>query len=59
MTAQYSCPACKCAVHINRFDTSSSMCKSCKAKAQVEKASQELKTGLAMDLVLGKSEVKP
>jgi hypothetical protein len=33
----------------------STICKTCKSKKAVEKAAQELKTGMAMDLVLGKS----
>lgn len=59
MTAQYYCPECKCPVFINRFDTKSTMCKTCKAKKEVERSAQALKNDLAIDLVLGKSEVKP
>jgi len=55
MTAQYVCPECNRPVHINRFDMKSTICKTCKSKKAVEKAAQELKTGMAMDLVLGKS----
>lgn len=59
MTAQYYCPECKCPVHINRFDTKSTMCRTCKAKKDAERSAQAVKNGLAIDLVLGKSEAKP
>jgi ribosomal protein L37AE/L43A len=56
MTAKYVCPECSRPVPINRFDMKSTMCKTCKAKQAVEKAADDLKTGLAVDLVLGKSD---